>query len=64
MPNKIHLTRYNHLNKKINVIIEWILNDHPLLNKDYRDKLEGMLEGNLRYIKNIDGRTLKVEVID
>jgi len=64
MSSKLHLTRYDHLNKKINAILEWILNDHPLLNKVYRDKLEGMLEGNLRYIKNIDGKTLKVEVID
>jgi len=36
----------------------------PLLNNDARRKLEADLVGNLRYIKNIDGRTLKVEVID
>ena len=64
MSSKIHLDRYNRINKKINHIIEWILNDMPLLNNDARRKLEADLVGNLRYIKNIDGRTLKVEVID
>jgi len=61
---KIHLDRYNNLNKKINVIIEWILNEHPLLNKQYKDKLEGMLIGNLKYYKDSHGNTLRIEVIN
>jgi len=61
---KIHLERYERLNKKINAIIEWILNDHPLLNKQFRDKLASMFDGNLKYYKDSHGNTIRIEVID
>ena len=33
------------MKSKIDIVIEWILNDLPLLNKDARDKLENDLIG-------------------
>lgn len=52
------------INKKVNTVIEWILNTMPLLNSDTRKKLESMLVCNLRYYKDSHGNTLKIEVID
>ena len=56
-------SNFHRLESKVDAIIEWILNDHPLLNKSYRDKLEHMLGGNLRYYKDSSGNTLRTEVI-
>ena len=50
------------INKKVNTVIEWILNTMPLLNSDTRKKLESMLVCNLRYYKDSHGNTLKIEI--
>ena len=58
------MTTIEQVNRKVNDVIEWILNEHQLINKGVLDKLEDMLIGNLRYIKDRYGNTLKIEVID
>ncbi len=50
-------------NKKINIVIEWLLNDLPLINQEIRSKLEDKLE-NLAYITDIKGKTIRIEVND
>ena len=51
------------VNKKINEVIEWLLNDLPLLNNDTRKKLEDNLE-DLAYITDLNGNNLRIEVND
>jgi len=50
------------VNKKINILIEWILNEHPFINST--PKLEDKLVADLKYYKDSYGNTLKIEVID
>jgi len=52
------------MTSKINAVIEWLLNDVPLLNKDVKQKLEDKLIANLIYYKDDKGSTLKIRVID
>ena len=33
------MVEIDELNRKINTVIEWLLNDLPLMNKDTKDKL-------------------------
>ena len=54
------------INEKINTVIEWLLNDLPLLNKDTKDKLLDRLP-LMSYveIKSISDKDfLKVEMRD
>ena len=56
------MTTIEQVNKKINILIEWILNDHPFINR--QKKLEDLLVADLKYYKDSHGNTLRIEVID
>jgi len=58
------MTTLQNVNKKVNAVIEWILNDMQLLNQSARQKLEDELVADLKYYKDIRGNTLKIEVIN
>ena len=48
------------MTNKIDIVIEWLLNDLPLLNKDVTGKLEDMLIGKLTYVKDSKGNTIRI----
>jgi len=50
------------MKSKIDIVIEWILNDMELLNKEAKQKLEDKLIGRLKYYKDSYGNTLRIEV--
>lgn len=52
------------MKSKIDIVIEWLLNDLSLLNRDIKQKLEDKLIRNLTYYKDKDGITLKIKVIN
>lgn len=58
------MTTLQNVNKKVNAVIEWILNVQPLLNQEFRQKLEDELVADLKYYKDSRGNTLKIEVIN
>ncbi len=47
---------------KIDIVIEWLLNDLQLINQDVRQKLENELIGKLRYYKDSNETTIRVKV--
>ena len=56
------MTTIEKVNRKINILIEWILNDHPFINR--QPKLENELIEHLKYYKDSHGNTLRIDVID
>lgn len=52
------------MDKDLKELIEWILNDVPLLNRGTKEKLEDRFIGNIKYVKDLYGNILETKVID